>query len=36
MKIEIEISDALQFRMVVHTSRLRRPAQRRLLNHIMC
>jgi hypothetical protein len=34
MKIEIEISDALQFRLVVHISRLQRPAQRRLLDLI--
>jgi hypothetical protein len=32
MKIEIEISDVLQFRLVVHMSRFHRPARRRLLD----
>jgi len=36
MTIEIKISNVLQSRLVVYISRLPRPAQRRLLDHIMC
>jgi len=36
MKIEIKTSDVLQFRLVAPMYQLPRPAQRRLLSHIMC
>ena len=36
VKNEIEISDVLQFRLLMHMSRVQRPAQRRLLEQIMC
>ena len=35
MKIGINILGTLQFRLVRHMSRLQRPAQRRLLDHII-
>jgi hypothetical protein len=36
MKTGINILGTLQFRLVMHMSRIQRPAQRRLLDHIMC
>ena len=36
MKPGINILGTLQFRLVMHMSGVQRPAQRRLLDHIMC
>jgi hypothetical protein len=36
MKTGINILGALQFQLVMHMSSVQRPAQRRLLDHIMC
>jgi hypothetical protein len=36
MKTAINILGTLQFRLVMHMSRVQRPAQRRLLDHMIC